>query len=164
VAASAPPYDIQLKALSQYQGFGGKKHLPGTSEAADRYVRAAADLSTLAKPADNREAIASVLSAIRNISVPLGYPIDPRQPTTAPTRWRSAADLANKVYFYESATSPNLVWVKLDDLDLDQGSGIRKLDLVTQPDLIGNVTDQFEAADMFQMPPPDLGAGSRAIK
>jgi penicillin V acylase-like amidase (Ntn superfamily) len=164
VATNAPPYAVQLKALSQYQGFGGKKRLPGPSEAADRFVRGAYYLSALAKPADYREAIAGVLSVIRNLSVPMGRPGDSKRPAIAPTRWRTVADLTNKVYFYESATSPNLVWVKLDDIDLGEGSGIRKLDLAAQPDRIGNVTDQLESADMFQVPPPDLGVGSRAIK
>jgi penicillin V acylase-like amidase (Ntn superfamily) len=164
VATSAPPYDLQLKALSQYQGFGGTKRLPGPSEAAERFVRGAYFLSALIKPADYRGTVAGVLSVIRNISVPMGQPGDPSQPAVVPTRWRTVADLTNKVYFYESATSPNLVWVKLDNLDLGEGSGIRKLDLAAQPDAIGDLTDQFESAEMFQVPPPDLGVGSRAIK
>jgi penicillin V acylase-like amidase (Ntn superfamily) len=164
VATSAPPFALQLKALSQYRGFGGKRRLPGPGDAAERFVRGAAYLSALPKPADYREAGAGALSVIRNLSLPLGQPADPKQPATAPTRWRTVADLSNKVYFYESATSPNLIWVRLDDLDLGEGSGIRKLDPVARPDLIGNATEQLESADMFQVPPPDLGVGSRAIK
>jgi choloylglycine hydrolase len=152
---NSPPYDQQLQQLLQYKGFGGEKPLPGTTEAADRFVRGAYYLTNLPKPADYRESIASVLSVIRNISAPFGE-ADPGRPNVSVTRWRTVADLTNLVYFFESATSPNIIWVKLDGLDFAEEAGIRKIDLVEHPDRVGDVTKQFESAQPFKLGLPDL--------
>ena len=45
--------------------------LPGTSEAADRFVRAAYYLANQTKPKDYRQTIARVLSIMHNVSQPL---------------------------------------------------------------------------------------------
>ena len=41
VMTNSPPYDQQLQQLLQYKGFGGTKPLPGTTDAAGRFVRGA---------------------------------------------------------------------------------------------------------------------------
>jgi penicillin V acylase-like amidase (Ntn superfamily) len=155
VMTNSPPYDQQLQQLLQYKGFGGTKPLPGTTDAADRFVRGAYYLTHLPKPADYRESIAGVLSVIRNISAPFGES-DPARPNISATRWRTVADLTNRIYYFEAATSPNLVWVKLDGLDFAEGAGIRKIDLVNHPDGVGNVTEQLEPAQPFMLGAPDL--------
>jgi penicillin V acylase-like amidase (Ntn superfamily) len=38
---SPPPFNKQLENLKQYQWFGGNRRLPGSTEAADRFVRTA---------------------------------------------------------------------------------------------------------------------------
>jgi penicillin V acylase-like amidase (Ntn superfamily) len=96
-----------------------------------------------------------VLSVIRNISAPFGE-ADPARPNISATRWRTVADLTNRIYYFESATSPNLVWVKLDGLDFAEQAGIRKLDLVNYPDRVGDVTNQFQLAEPFTLGLPDL--------
>ncbi|MDO8527671.1 MAG: linear amide C-N hydrolase, partial [Deltaproteobacteria bacterium] len=50
VMTNSPPYQEQLIQLKKYRGFGGKQPLPGTSQAADRFVRAAAYLKDLPRP------------------------------------------------------------------------------------------------------------------
>jgi hypothetical protein len=52
------------------------------------------------------------------------------------------------------------VW--LDALDFEDDTGIHKLDLVMQPDRIGDVTSQFERAEPCMLGLPDISAGSRA--
>ncbi|CAJ0872928.1 choloylglycine hydrolase [freshwater sediment metagenome] len=155
VMTNSPPYDQQLKQLQQFKGFGGEKPLPGTTEAADRFVRGAYYLNHLPKPADYRETVAGALSVIRNISAPFGE-ADPARPNISATRWRTVADLTNRIYYFESSTSPNLIWVKLDGLDFSNKAGIRKIDLVKYPDRVGDVTKQFEPAKPFAVGLPDL--------
>lgn len=155
VMTNSPPYDKQLGQLKNYKGFGGEKALPGTNEAADRFVRGAYYLKALPKPKDYRECIAGVLSVVRNVSAPFGA-ADPGRPNVSATRWRTVADLTNKVYYFESTLSPNLIWVKLDDLDFAEGASVRRLDLVKNPDRIGDCSKQFEKCDPFVLGPPDL--------
>ncbi len=155
VLTNSPPYDEQLKNLRQYKGFGGDKRLPGTTEAADRFVRGAYYLKNLPEPKDYRETVAGMLSVMRNVAQPFGT-ADPARPHISATRWRTVADLTNLVYYFESATSPNLVWVKLKELDFSEGAEIHKLDLLKEPDRIGDCSKQFEPAKPFVMPPPDL--------
>ncbi len=155
VMTNSPPYDEQLKHLKQFEGFGGDKRLPGTTEAADRFVRAAFYLKRLPEPQDYRQRIASIFSVMRNVSQPFGI-VDPARPDIAPTRWRTVGDLTNGIYYFESATSPNLIWVKLKELDFSEGTAVRKLNLVKNPDLIGDSTKQFERAKPFVVPLPEL--------
>jgi penicillin V acylase-like amidase (Ntn superfamily) len=155
VLTNSPPYDEQLKNLRQYKGFGGDKPLPGTTEAADRFVRGAYYLKNLPEPKDYRETVAGVLSVMRNVAQPFGT-ADPARPNISATRRRTVSDLNNLVYYFESATSPNIVWVKLKELDFSEGAAIRKLDLVKEPDRIGNCSKLFEPAEPFVVPPPDL--------
>ena len=161
VMTNSPPYDEQLRLLSRYKGFGGDMSLPGTTDAADRFIRGAYYVKNLPKPADYRETVAGALSVIRNISAPFGE-ADPARPNISATRWRTVADLTNQTYYFESATSPNLVWVKLEGLDFAPEKGIRKVDLVNNPDRVGDITGQFEATEPFKPGLPNLDLGPQA--
>lgn len=143
VMTNDPTFDKQLEHIKKYQGFGGDEPLPGTTQSADRFVRAAYYQKNLPKPTDTREVIAEVLSVTRNVSQPFGIP-DPYQPNISTTRWRTVCDLTNRVYYFESTISPNIIWVRLDELDFDEGSPVKKLDLVNEPDRVGNISSQFK--------------------
>lgn len=149
VMTNDPPFAEQLENLKRYQGFGGTERLPGTTEAADRFVRAAYYRQHLPKPSNYRETIAGVLSVARNVTQPFGSS-DTENPTKHPdlshTIWRTAADATDRIYYFESTLSPNIVWVRLDALDLAAGAPVRKLDLVHSGDLVGDVTAQFKPA------------------
>lgn len=157
VMTNSPPFDRQIEGLRRYSGFGGTADLPGTTKAADRFVRAAYYLQRLPEAENERQAIAGVLSVMRNVSQPFGT-ADPDEPNTSPTRWRVLADLTNGLYFYEPTTSPYITWVDLKQIDFSPGSGVRKLDLVSQPDLIGDVTALFRPSAQFQPLAPDKEA------
>ncbi len=154
VMTNSPTFDRQLERLSQYKGFGGDKPLPGSTEAGDRFVRGVYYLKNLPKPKDYRETVAGVLSVMRNIAQPFGTS-DPTQPNISATRWRTVADLTNRVYYFESAMSPNIIWVRFKDLDVTPGAPVRKLDLINNGDRVGDCSGQFEISKPFVVPPPD---------
>ncbi len=142
VMTNSPPFAQQLANLKRYQGFGGTAPLPGTTEAADRFVRAAYYVQNLLKPQDIRQTVAEILSVMRNVAQPFGRP-SPAHPEVSHTIWRTVADATDRVYFFESTLSPNIVWVRLDGLDFGPGAPVRKLDLVHSGDLVGDVTAAF---------------------
>jgi penicillin V acylase-like amidase (Ntn superfamily) len=148
VMTNSPPFDAQLANLKQYKAFGGTKELPGSEQSVDRFVRAARYLEGLPKPENKRETIAYLMSVMRNISAPFGAS-DPLRPNISATRWRTVADLTNRVYYFESTISPNVIWVFLDKLKLTEGSPVLKLDLVNELDRVGDVTMQFKKSKPF---------------
>lgn len=139
---NSPPFDQQLAALPEYTGFGGTRPLPGTTQADDRFVRTAYHLAHLPATDDQRQAIASALSVTRGAAQPFGT-VDPARPNISATRWSTVADLKHKVYYFESTTSPNIVWARLADLDLSPGAPLLKLDLLGAPDQVGDVSAAF---------------------
>ena len=114
----------------------------------DRFVRAAYYIQNQTKPSDLRQTVARILSVMRNIAQPFVRP-DPKRPEASHTIWRTVADSTDRIYFYESTLSPNIVWVRLDGLDFTSGAPVRKLDLVNSGDLVGDVTGQFKPAEPF---------------
>ncbi|WP_413575597.1 linear amide C-N hydrolase [Bdellovibrio sp. HCB290] len=149
VMTNSPPFDQQLETLKQYQGFGGTKELPGTTAAADRFVRAAYYSQKLPQPTDYRETVAGVLSVLRNVSQPFGTP-EPARPYISTTRWRSIADMTRGVYFYENSLSPYMVWVQLDHLDFKRRAPVQKITLVKNYDLSGDISGYFKPVKMFE--------------
>ena len=158
VVTNSPPFDDQLAHLRQYQGFGGEQPLPGTTEPADRFVRASYYLQHLPRPRSRPAAIAELLSVMRNAAQPFGVP-DPGKPNVSSTLWRSLSDLSNRVYYFESSFSPNLIWAKLDNLRFGKGAPPTRLDLTTESDYVGDVSDRFVPANPFEFAMPSASAG-----
>ncbi|MEV0356527.1 linear amide C-N hydrolase [Nocardia sp. NPDC050697] len=140
VMTNSPPFDQQLELRSRYAGFGGALPLPGTTEAADRFVRAGYYLDRLPAADTPGRAYAALLSVMRNAAQPFGAP-DPERPNIAATIWRTIADLGRGVYAYESSFSPGIVWTRLSELDFTE---CRKL--TVEPGLLGDVSGRFEPA------------------
>ncbi|MGF1531690.1 MAG: linear amide C-N hydrolase [Puniceicoccaceae bacterium] len=154
VMTNQPSFDLQLENLRQYRAFGGEKRLPGTHEPADRFVRGAYYVKNLPKPQSDREAIAALMSVMRNVSAPFGIS-DPERPNVSSTVWRTITDLTNRVMYYDSVFSPNVFWVDLKAVDFDAGMPVRKLTLVDNFEHFGNVSNSFEVAQMFEFLAPD---------
>lgn len=152
VMTNSPTFDKQLANLKQYKGFGGDMPLPGTTEAADRFVRAAYYFKQLPKPTNHRQAVASIISVMRNVAQPFGV-ADPARPNISSTIWRTVSDLTNKVYFFESTTSPYLIWVKLEKMNFSEGAPAMKLDMVNNPDYLGDVSAEFKPTKPFSFVP-----------
>lgn len=156
VMTNSPVYDQQLALNAYWKQIGGTVMLPGTNRAADRFARASFYINAAQQSADPREAVASVMSVMRNVSVPRGIST-PNEPNIASTLWLTVSDHKNKTYYFQSTFSPGLVWVRLSDLDLSEGSGPRRLLLDGRPDVAGDQTKGFEPADLFNFLVPHGG-------
>lgn len=80
--------------------------------------------------------------------MPLGIST-PDQPNISSTRWRTVADHKNKVYYFDSATSPTVFWVPLAELNLEEGAPVKKLTLVGNKTYSGSAASKFESAEPF---------------
>ena len=145
VMTNSPTYDEQLKLNAKWDDVDKNQELPGSIQSQDRFVRASYYLSKLPQTTDERQAVAGVFSVMRNVSVPWGVG-DPEHPNLSPTYWRSVADSTNKIYYFESALSPNIVWVNLNNVNLGPGSGIRAVKVEENYAIIGNIDSQLAPA------------------
>jgi penicillin V acylase-like amidase (Ntn superfamily) len=153
VMTNSPTYDKQLAINEYWKEFDGAVMLPGTVRAADRFARATYYINECRQTADAREAVAAVFSVLRNVSVPRGIRKQ-NAPNLSSTIWRTVADQKNRVYYYEDTNSPGALWVKLDKLDFQAGSGVRKLTLAGKPDVIGDQSANFEKSEPFKFLAP----------
>ncbi len=152
VMTNAPVFDQQLALNEYWKHVGGAVVLPGTNRSADRFARAAFYINAIPKLEDPAMALASVLSVIRNVSVPYGI-VAANEPYVSATRWRTVADQKRMLYFFESALTPNTFWVDLKDVDFSPRTGkVMKLDLGRDQKNIfsGNTVKAFKEARPFQ--------------
>lgn len=149
VMTNSPPYDEQLVLLKQFQGLGGNKPLPGTFEAADRFVRGAYYLTQLPKkPATYQQAVAGVMTVMRNQATPIGAN-DPVRPNVSATLWQTVSDLTNKRYYFGFTDMPNVVWIDMDKLNLDKGAPIQMFDLASDVEAAGEVSGKFTPSEQI---------------
>ncbi|MGI0481622.1 linear amide C-N hydrolase [Geminocystis sp. CENA526] len=166
VVTNSPTFDKQLALNEYWQSIGGLNFLPGTNRAADRFARAYFLLNSIptktvpnyisAVPEQKYEnqALASVLSVVRSVSVPLGI-TTPDQPNIASTVWRVVADQKNKIYYFDSATSPNVFWIDMKELDFNPTASVKKLSLTDGTFYAGDATKNLVSAPPFQFLPVD---------
>jgi len=128
VMTNSPTFDQQLALNTYWQDIGGTVMMPGTNRAADRFARAAFYVNAIPKFEDQNMAVASVFSVIRNVSVPFGIST-PDQPNISSTRWRTVVDHKRKLYFFESALTPNTFWVDLKKIDFSPNAPVKRLEL-----------------------------------
>ncbi len=145
VMTNSPSYDEQLKLNAKWDDVDKDKELPGSIQSQDRFVRASYYLSKLPQTTDERQAVAGVFSVMRNVSAPWGV-ADEEHPNIAPTYWRSVADSTDKIYYFESALSPNVVWLDLNKVNLGPGSGTRAVAVEGNYNLIGDIGNQLAPA------------------
>lgn len=145
VMTNSPTYNEQLVLNAYWRRLNRDQVLPGSIQSQDRFVRASYYLEKLPQTKDPRQALAGVFSVMRNVSVPWGEP-DKDHPNLSPTYWRTVIDQKNLVYYFDSALSPDIVWVNLGKLDFAPGSGVRALPLEANNDIIGNVSAAFKPA------------------
>lgn len=98
------------------------------------------------------EAIASVFSIIRDVSVPFGI-TTPDQPNISSTRLLAVSDQKRKLNFFGSALTPDIFSVDLTKLDLSETARkVLKLDLSANQTHIysGMANNQFKEAHPFK--------------
>lgn len=151
VMTNSPIFEEQLAMEQYWRTIGGTVFLPGTNRAADRFARAMFYINAIPKDESPDIAVASVFSVIRNVSVPYGINT-PQEPNISSTRWRTVADHKRKIYFFESALTPNTFWVNLNDIDFSPSGKVMKLDLgANQKNTFsGNVVKDFQPAKPFK--------------
>lgn len=164
VMTNSPSFDQQLALNSYWRNIGGEAFLPGTIRAADRFARASHFLAALPRRLDpayrdavpgqnfSHQALASVLSLVRSVSVPLGI-TTPGQPNIASTIWRSIIDQRQRVLLFDSVTSPTVFRVSLDQLDLRPGAPVRRLQVAGGRVYAGETASKFEASAPFTFLP-----------
>lgn len=114
VVTNSPTYDKQLAIMEYWKEAGGlEKSLPGTSRAADRFVRATYLLAALPTETSAKyisgspqqkfqfQAAMSVLSLMRSVGTPLGFSLE-EQPWVCSTIWRTVSDSTNRVVLFDS--------------------------------------------------------------
>lgn len=148
VMTNSPRFDLQLKNIKQYDGFGGSKPLPGSTEADDRFVRTAYYLDRLEKPKDLRGAVAGIVSVLRSAAQPYGK-ADPNRPNISPTLWRTVVDHTNLSYYFELTDSPYITWLELSKFNLASSGSVMMLDIEGDRGLIGDVSAKFTKAEPF---------------
>lgn len=90
-----------------------------------------------------------VRSLMNAVSVPLGI-ASPSQPNIASTYWRTVINQKDRVLVFDSATSPNVLWVVLADLDLSPGAPVRALPLGGGRVYAGNAAKLFTPTPLFK--------------
>jgi choloylglycine hydrolase len=151
VMANSPIFEKQL-ALTAYWNEIGDVFLPGTRKSPDRFVRADYYNRHLPEPESYEEAVASLLSIMRNVSSPFGE-ADPKKPNISTTMWRVVHDQSNLRLFYESTVAPNVVWIDLKNFDFSAGTPVKKLDMESHS-LSGDVSKRFETSEPLQFARP----------
>lgn len=145
VMTNEPAYDKQIANLLRYKWFGGTdSNLPGGIQAEDRFVRGAYTLKYLPKTSDPKQAAASMMSLMNNISVPFGSPYAGVS-GTYPTWYRSIIDPDSRLYYVQTTITPNTFWVEMDKLNLKPGASARKLSIYDEK-LMGEVSGDFTEA------------------
>jgi len=76
-------------------------------------------------------------------------------PWVSSTIWRTVSDSTNRIVLFDSAMSPATFWVRLDDLALEPGAPVKRLELVGGRTSSGNAADKFVEAELFDF--ADLG-------
>lgn len=158
VMTNSPVFEKQLALNEFWRGIPGTLMLPGTNRATDRFVRGSYYIGAIPRTSDTRIAVASVLSVVRNVSVPFGISSE-EEPNISSTRWRSVSDQRNLVYYFETVMTPNVFWVDLKRVDFGRGAPVKRLNLMHDEVYAGDATDEFEDAEPFtfaglQLPEP----------
>ena len=145
---NSPIFEEQLAINTYWKNIPGTVMLPGTNNAADRFVRATYYINAIPKTDNLRVAIPSVFSVIRNCSVPLGIS-SPTEPNISSTRWRTVSDHKSMIYYFDNVLNPNVVWVEFSKLDFSEKGKVCKLKLDGHENYAGEASASFKEAKVF---------------
>ncbi|MDD5362389.1 MAG: linear amide C-N hydrolase [Ignavibacteria bacterium] len=149
VTTNSPLYEKQLALNEYWSSINGLDMLPGTHKSEDRFVRASFYLNAIKKTDDIRQALTSTFGVIRNVSVPFGISTTDK-PNLSSTRWRTVYDHKNKVFYFEKANCPSVIWVDFKEADISPKGQVKKLTLVNDEIYTGNVLKDFVVTEPFK--------------
>ncbi|MGR8999498.1 MAG: linear amide C-N hydrolase [Gammaproteobacteria bacterium] len=152
VLTNSPAYDKQLAMEEYWAAIGGTLMLPGSNRSPDRFARAQFYINAIPQNTTPNKAVASVCSVIRNVSVPFGLHTQD-SPEISSTRWRTLVDHNRKLYFFESALTPNGFWTDLKKVDFSETTGkVKKLELGPEQTrvLFGEVSQLYVVSEPFK--------------
>lgn len=149
VMTNSPIFSEQLALNAYWENIGGTAMLPGTSRAADRFVRTSYYLSTLPQSDDEAKSVAAIFSLIRGVSVPMGV-ATPGQPNIASTIWRTVYDQKQRVLYFDSAVSPSVFWLPFADSNFAENAGVKKLALKNGEVYAGNAASKLADSQPFE--------------
>jgi choloylglycine hydrolase len=144
-----PPYDDQLNLLSKmdFTEPGQDTPVPGNISPQARFQRATYFSRFFPNPENMQQAFATLLAAIRSVSVPFGTPYNKLGDgfPVYNTEYRTVCDLSHGVYGFELTTTPNFFWV--DFANFNPAKGQSALSLTPGAiDLAGEVSKLFKPA------------------
>lgn len=157
VMTNDPPYDEQLALLAKmdFSQPSQDTPVPGNISAADRFQRATYYARFFPEPNNMQEAFATLLAAIRGVSVPFGTPYSKKRFQEAGfqkggfpvynTEYRTVADLTHGVFGFELTTTPNFFWIKFDQFNPEKGQPALSL-TPGNIELAGDVSAYFRPA------------------
>lgn len=146
ILTNSPAYNLQLAVNDYWKQVGGLNMLPGTNRSSDRFARASFYVNAVAQSSDPSVAIPTLMSVVRNVSVPYGIST-PGSPHISSTRWRTISDQKDLVYYFENVVPMAFFHVNLKEIDFSKGTGERVLKLTDGIHFDGDVTSQFVAVD-----------------
>ena len=146
VLTNSPAYNLQLAVNNYWKQVGGLNMLPGTNKSSDRFARASFYINAVAQSASAEIAIPTLMSVVRNVSVPYGI-TTPDSPHIASTRWRTISDQKNLVYYFEKTIPMAIFHVNLKEIDFSKGSGERVLKMSDGTMYEGDATKEFVKTD-----------------
>jgi choloylglycine hydrolase len=149
IMTNDPPYDDQLALLAKmdFSHPGQDTPIPGNISATDRFQRAAYFSKFFPEPKDMQGAFATILAAIRGVSVPFGTPYTKLGDgfPVYNTEYRTVADLTHGIYGFELTTTPNFFWMDFASFNPETGRSALSL-APGSIDLAGNISSHFKPA------------------
>ncbi len=148
VMTNSPTFDQQLAVNKYWQDVGPESMLPGTSRAADRFVRASYYIGIAPQSTEQLKYTAYTFAVIRDASVPFGGSM-PNKPNIAATLWRTVSDQKNMLYYFDSSTAANVFWLDLKDIDFAKQKETMRLLVSGGPSYAGNVVKSLQPTKPF---------------
>jgi choloylglycine hydrolase len=146
---NSPVFEDQLAINRYWDIIGGNRMLPGTINAADRYVRASYLLKGTPKFEDRAMATGAAIGILRAVGVPLGME-DPDHPNISATLWRTLYDHEKKRMYFDDAHKPAVFWVDLDNMDFSEGKPIIGVSTNRSEPLFGEISGEMKPMDPFK--------------
>lgn len=150
VMTNFPTFDEQLALNAYWNNIGGNRFMPGTINAADRFVRTTCYLNS---PRNTKLPNLRWLGHSRrsecSACVPLGMS-DEQNPNLAMTLWRTVVDHKTKVLYFESAIFPSVSWGDMSKLDLNEGAKPKMVRVKRGHPLAGELPAVLKPAEPFK--------------